>query len=302
MTRLLRACRLLALLLACAAPAWAQPAAIPALDSPAVDTTGTLDAATRVQLERQALALQQRKGSQLQVLLVPTTGDETIEGYAVRAFEQWRLGRKGVDDAVLLVVAKDDRRARIEVGYGLEGAIPDITAGRVIQEYLVPKFREGDYAGGIVDATAVLVGLIDGEPLPEPASTHRAAPEGGGDFVLALVVAFFVASIARGFFGKRTPAGIRGLLSAAAAGGAAWLVSSLLPAALAGGFLGLVIGLMSAASGRYARHGGWGGWGGGGFGGGSSGGGWGGGGIGGGGGGWSGGGGMSGGGGASGSW
>jgi len=287
MTRLLRALGLVALLLACALPARAQQVAIPALDSPVVDTTGTLDAATRERLERQALALQQRKGSQLQVLMVPTTGAETIEGYAVRAFEQWKLGRKGVDDAVLLVVARDDRRARIEVGYGLEGAIPDITAGRVIQEYLVPKFREGDYGGGIVDATAVLAGLIDGEPLPEPASTHRASPEGGGDFVLALVVAFFVASIARGFFGKRTPAGIRGLLGAAAAGGAAWLVSSLLAAALAGGFLGLVIGLMSAATGRYARHGGWGGWGGGGIGGG---------------GGWSGGGGMSGGGGASGSW
>ena len=302
MTRLLRAWGLLALLLACAMPAWAQqPVAIPALDSPVVDTTGTLDAATRTTLEQQALALQQRKGSQLQVLMVPTTGAETIEGYAVRAFEQWKLGRKGVDDAVLLVVAKDDRRARIEVGYGLEGAIPDITAGRVIQEYLVPKFRAGDYAGGIVDATAVLAQLIDGEPLPEPSSTHRTAPDGSGNFLVGLVAAFFVASLLRGFFGKRTPAGVRGVVIGAAAGWVAWLVSSLLPAALAGGFLGLVLGLMSAASGRYARHGGWGGWGGGGFGGGSSGGGWGGGGTGGGGG-WSGGGGMSGGGGASGSW
>ena len=201
---------------------------------------------------------------------------------------------------MLLVVAKDDRRARIEVGYGLEGAIPDITAGRVIQEYLVPKFRAGDYAGGIVDATAVLAQLIDGEPLPEPSSTHRTAPDGSGNFLVGLVAAFFVASLLRGFFGKRTPAGVRGVVIGAAAGWVAWLVSSLLPAALAGGFLGLVLGLMSAASGRYARHGGWGGWGGGGFGGGSSGGGWGGGT--GGGGGWSGGGGMSGGGGASGSW
>ena len=300
MTRLLRAFAVAALLLAGAAPAWAQQAAIPALDSPVVDTTGTLDAATRQRLEQQALALQQRKGSQLQVLVVPSTRPETIEAYAVRAFEQWKLGRKGVDDGVLLVVAKDDRKVRIEVGYGLEGAIPDITAGRVIQEYLVPRFREGDYGGGIADATAVLVKLVDGEPLPEPASTHRAAPEGGGGFLLALVVAFFVASLVRGFFGRRAPAGIRGLFSAAAAGGAAWLVSALLPAALAGGFLGLMVGLASASTGRYARHGGWGGWGGGGFGGGSSGGGWGGGGFGGGG--WSGGGGMSGGGGASGSW
>ncbi|MCA0394134.1 MAG: TPM domain-containing protein [Proteobacteria bacterium] len=297
MTRLPRAFCLVALLLACAVPSWAQQAAIPALDSPVVDTTGTLDVATRKMLEQQALALQQRKGSQLQVLLVPTTGNETIEAYAVRAFEQWTLGRKGVDDGVLLVVAKDDRKVRIEVGYGLEGAIPDITAGRVVQEYLVPRFRQGDYAGGIVDATGALAKLVDGEPLPAPVSTHRAAPEGGGDLLMALVVAFVVAMFVRGFFGKKTPAGIRGLFSAAAAGGAAWLVSSLLAGAVAGGLLGLFLGLLSVSSGRYARHGGWGGWGGG-----SSGGGWGGGGIGGGGGGWSGGGGMSGGGGASGSW
>ena len=297
MTRLPRAFCLVALLLACAVPSWAQQAAIPALDSPVVDTTGTLDVATRKMLEQQALALQQRKGSQLQVLLVPTTGNETIEAYAVRAFEQWTLGRKGVDDGVLLVVAKDDRKVRIEVGYGLEGAIPDITAGRVVQEYLVPRFRQGDYAGGIVDATGALAKLVDGEPLPAPVSTHRAAPEGGGDLLMALVVAFVVAMFVRGFFGKKTPAGIRGLFSAAAAGGAAWLVSSLLAGAVAGGLLGLFVGLLSVSSGRYARHGGWGGWGGG-----SSGGGWGGGGIGGGGGGWSGGGGMSGGGGASGSW
>ncbi|HRO26109.1 MAG TPA: TPM domain-containing protein [Luteimonas sp.] len=293
MTRLLRAFGLLALLCASAA-AWAQLAAIPALDSPVVDTTGTLDAATHARLEQQALDLQQRKGSQLQVLVVPSTQPETIEAYAVRAFEQWKIGRSGVDDGLLLVVAKDDRRVRIEVGYGLEGAIPDITAGRVIQEYLVPKFREGDYAGGIVDATGVLVTLVDGEPLPEPASTHRAAPDGSGNFLFAMIVAFIAASVVRGLFGQRTPAGIRGLFSAAAAGGAAWLVSALVPAALAGGFLGLLVGLMAGSNGRYADHGGWGGWGGG------SGGGWGGGGFGGGG--WSGGGGMSGGGGASGSW
>ena len=92
----------------------------------------------------------------------------------MRAFEQWKLGRKGVDDGVLLVVAKDDRRVRIEPGYGLEGAIPDAIANRVIQEYLVPKFRAGDYAGGITDATAALVKLIDGEPLPAPMADNRA--------------------------------------------------------------------------------------------------------------------------------
>jgi uncharacterized protein len=286
---------LLAVLLCLPWWAGAQQAAIPAFDSPVVDTTGTLDAATRQQLQQQALALQQRKGSQLQVLVIPSTAPETIEEYAVRAFESLKLGRKGVDDGLLLVVAKDDRKVRIEVGYGLEGAIPDITAGRVIQEYMVPKFRQGDYAGGIVDATGQLVKLVDGEPLPEPVASHPTGAGSGGDFGVALAAAFVVAMFVRGFFGKRTSAGVRGLLTGAAAGGAAWFVSALLPAALFGGFLGLVIGLMAASAGRYARHGGWGGWsggssGGGGWGGGSSGGGW------------SGGGGMSGGGGASGGW
>ncbi len=276
-----------------------QLAPIPALDSPVVDTTGTLDAPTRQALEAQARALQQRKGSQLQVLVVPTTQPEDIAQYAVRAFDQWKLGREKVDDGVLLVVAKDDRRVRIEVGYGLEGAIPDATAIRVIQEYLVPKFRANDYAGGITDATGALVKLIDGEALPAPMVEPQAdRGNGGGDWIFALFVAFIVAQVARALFG-RAPRFVRGVVGAGAAGGVAWLMSSLLLVGGIGALVGFFMGLASAPTGRFARDSGWGGFGGGGWGGG--GGGWGGGGIGGGGG-WSGGGGMSGGGGASGSW
>jgi uncharacterized protein len=293
---MLRALALCLLLIA--APAWAQSLApIPALDSPVVDTTSTLDAAQKQQLEAQALALQQRKGSQLQVLMVPSTQPETIEQYAVRVFEQWKLGRKGVDDGVLLLVAKDDRRVRIETGYGLEGAIPDAIANRVIQEYLAPRFRAGDYAGGIADATATLVKLIDGEALPEPVSTHRVSGEGGkgGGVLFAAFAAFMVATIVRGMF-SRAPSGIRGLFTGGAAGGVALLLSSLLAVGGIAAVLGLLYGLMSVSTrGGYARHRDWGGWGGGG-------GGFGGGGGGFGGGGWGGGGGMSGGGGASGSW
>ncbi len=292
----------LALLLACAAPSVARAqATIPPMISPVVDTTGTLTAEQKAQLEQQALALQQRKGSQLQVLMVPSTQPETIEQYAVRAFEQYRIGRKGIDDAVLLVIAKDDRKVKIEVGYGLEGAIPDITAGRIIQEYLVPKFRAGDYGGGIADATATMVKLIDGEPLPEQMAEHRGIGDSGdgGGWVFALFAAFIVANLARGIF-RRAPAGVRGVLTGGAAGGTAWLISSLMGLGIAAGVLGLLYGLASVSAGRFARGGGdWGGFGGGGFGGGFGGGG---GGFGGGGGGWSGGGGMSGGGGASGSW
>ena len=298
MIRRLATSVLLAVFLLCM-PAWAcaQQAAIPRFDSPVVDVTGTLDAASKQRIEQQALALQQRKGSQLQVLVVASTAPETIEQYAVRAFESFRLGRKGVDDGVLLVVAKDDRKVRIEVGYGLEGAIPDITAGRVIQEYLVPKFRQSDYAGGIIDASAQLVKLIEGEPLPEPVADNSTGPDRGGEWLFALVAAFFVASFLRNVLGG-VPAGVRGMLCAGGAGFAALLLSSLL---LVGGFgaaIGFLIGIVSGGGGgRYARHRDWGGFGGGG-------GGWGGGSSGGGssGGGWSGGGGMSGGGGASGSW
>ena len=292
---------LLALLLPCLpfAAAAQQQAAIPAFDSPVVDTTGTLDAASKQQLEQQALALQQRKGSQLQVLVIPSTAPETIEQYAVRAFESFKLGRKGLDDGLLLVVAKDDRKVRIEVGYGLEGAIPDIAAGRVIQEYMVPKFRQGDYAGGVVDATAQLVKLVDGEPLPEPVADNPTGEDRGGTWVFALFVAFVVGQFARAFFG-RLPAGIRALFGGGASGAVAWLVSSVVLVggigAVIGFFLGLASGGGGGGGGRYARHHGWGGYsgGGGGWGGGSSGGSSGGG--------WSGGGGMSGGGGASGGW
>jgi uncharacterized protein len=287
---------LLLLLLACALAQAQQLAPIPALDSPVIDTTGTLDAATKQALEAQALALQQRKGSQLQVLMVPTVQPEDIAQYAVRAFEQWKPGRKGVDDGVLLVVAKDDHRVRIEVGYGLEGAIPDATSARVIQEYMVPKFRADDYAGGITDATATLVKLIDGEPLPAPMADNRPrGGNGGGDWLFALFAAFIVAQVARGIFG-RAPSLLRGIVGAGVAGGVAWLISSLLRVGGIGAAIGFFLGLASAPAGRFARDGGWGGFGGGGWGGGS------GGGFGGGGGGWSGGGGMSGGGGASGSW
>ncbi|MBE2293291.1 MAG: TPM domain-containing protein [Xanthomonadaceae bacterium] len=249
----------LACALAAALPAaWAQPmpeAAIPALDAAVVDTTGTLDAATRQRLEAQARALQQRKGSQLQVLVVPSTQPESIEQYALRVFEAWRLGRGGVDDGVLLVVAKDDRAVRIETGYGLEGAIPDAVANRVIQEYLVPKFRAGDYAGGIEDATAVLAGLVEGEPLPAPVSRNAARePGGGGRWLPALFVAFVVAQVARGIFG-RLPAPVRAPLVAGASGGVAWLVSAAVLTGLAGAVIGLVVGLVGlgggGASGRW---------------------------------------------------
>ena len=274
-----------------------QLAPIPPLDSPVVDTTGTLDAAQKQALEQQAIALQQRKGAQLQVLIVPTTQPEDIAQYSTRVFDQWAIGRKGVDDGVLLLVAKDDRRVRIEPGYGLEGAIPDAIANRVIQEYLVPHFRQNDYAGGITAASGVLVKIIDGEELPAPVSSNRDGGGGSGDsiFFFAIMIGVFASTFMRMLLAK-LPRPVRGVVSGLIAGAAGWLLLSV----VGGGIAALVAFLLSlgkGSSGGFASGGGWGG--GGGFGGGGFGGG--GGGFGGGGG-WGGGGGRSGGGGASGSW
>ena len=264
-----------------------QLAPIPPLDSPVVDTTGTLDAAQRQALVQQALALQQRKGSQLQILIVPSTRPEDIAQYTTRVFEQWGIGRKGVDDGVLLVVARDDRRVRIEPGYGLEGAIPDAIANRVIQEYLVPRFRNDDYAGGIAEATAVLVRLIDGEPLPAPVASNREPDGGNATFGIALFIGGFAAVLVRLLFARRSRP-MRGALAALLGGAAGWLLLSLAGGGVAAA-VALFMSLGGMSPGGFARGGGFGS---GGFGGGGCGGG----------GGWSGGGGRSGGGGASGRW
>ena len=226
---------------------------VPPLASPVVDTTGTLSAAEIARLEAQALALQQRKGSQLQILIVSTTRPETIEDYAQRTFDSWKLGRKGVDDGVLLLVAKDDRTVRIQPGYGLEGAIPDITAGRVIQEYLVPKFRAGDFAGGIGDATAQLVRLIDGEPLPEPMAAVSSGEQG---WFPAIFLAFFASMFVRSLLGS-LPVLARMLIVGSLAGGVLLLFSAPWMVTLIGAAMGAVVGAIAGSSG-YARQGGWG--------------------------------------------
>lgn len=120
-----------------------------ALDQRVIDLTNTLDSGTAQRLKQQLADLEQRKGAQVAVLLVPTTGSADIEGYANQLFRAWKLGRKDVNDGILLVVAKDDRKVRIEVGYGLEGIVTDLLAHRIIEEQITPAFRQGDFAGGV---------------------------------------------------------------------------------------------------------------------------------------------------------
>ena len=224
-------CRLLFCLMLGHGLAWAQ-APVPALKTRVTDLTGTLDAAARQALESRLAQLEKARGAQLAVLLVYTTQPESIEQYALRVAETWKLGRKGVDDGVLLLVAKDDRTLRIEVGYGLEGAIPDAMAKRVIEEVIVPRFKQGDLSGGIDAGVNALVRLIEGETLPQKeAAASGASVEDA--LSMAMVFIFVVGGILRALFGA--------LIGAALAGGVAFLGGWLL---LGGPGMAAVVGVV----------------------------------------------------------
>jgi uncharacterized protein len=148
--------------------ALAELVAIPDLSERVTDLTQTLSIADKAQIEEKLSAFEKKKGSQIAVLMVPSTKPEEIDQYSIRVVEKWKIGRKKVDDGILILVAKEDHKIRIEVGYGLEGAVPDITAKRVISEIIAPKFKQGDFAGGLNDAVDKLIGLVNGEALPAP--------------------------------------------------------------------------------------------------------------------------------------
>ncbi|HEY0219052.1 MAG TPA: YgcG family protein [Afipia sp.] len=267
--------------------------AVPPLTGRVVDLTSTLSPDEAASLEQKLKDFEGRKGSQIEVLIVPTTQPEAIEQYSLRVAEQWKLGRKKVDDGALLLVAKDDRKLRIEVGYGLEGALNDATSKRIIDEIITPRFRSGDFSGGIDAGVDRMIKVVDGEPLPAPKPIQQMSPGAfdalGEFFPVLLIGSIVVGGMMRAMFGRLGGS----LVTGAGVAFVVWLfVGVLTIAGLAGlaGFFFTLIGdaVMSSGGGR------------GGFGGGFSGGGssWGGGG----GGGFSGGGGSFGGGGASGSW
>lgn len=278
------------------APALFAQVPVPPLAARVTDLTGTLSGEVVSRIETQLKDLEARKGSQIAVLIVPTTQPEDIEQFGIRVAESWKLGRKGVDDGAILIVAKDDRRARIEVGYGLEGALPDITAKRIIAEIITPHFRQGDYDGGIEAGVEQMIRVVNGEPLPEPDKRWE-NPRGLSNLLPLLLVVVFVAS---GFLRAILGRGLGSVATGGLAGGIVWLLSHLLPIGLGAGVLAFLFSLALGSSRGWSNRGGWGGLGGG------LGGGWGGGGLGGGGfgggGGFSGGGGGFGGGGASGGW
>jgi uncharacterized protein len=233
--------------------------AVPPLSGRVVDQTGTLSSGDIASLTQILKNFETRKGSQIAVLIVPTTQPETIEQYSIRVAEAWKIGRKKIDDGALLVIAKNDRKLRIEVGYGLEGALNDVTAKRIIDEVITPKFRGGDFAGGISAGVDRIIGVIDGEPLPAPAE----APSQQVNFAwvnninpgFALFGIVFMGGILRALLGR--------LMGAAMTGGivglVAWFLAASVAASLFAGIIVFVIALvvdMTSPQGG-SRSGGW---------------------------------------------
>ena len=256
---------------------------VPPLKARVTDLTATLSGDQARALEQKLAALEARKGSQVAVLLVQTTQPDTVEEYAIRVFDQWKLGRKSVDDGVLLLIAKNDRKLRIEVGRGLEGAIPDAYAKRIIDEEIAPRFKQGDFAGGIEAGVVRITKLIDGEPMPAPQRpVSSSQPDYWNWMFYGFIAVMLIGGLLRSVFGRFLGSGIVG----AAAGVVTYIVIGAVAAAIVAvvAFLLTLLNEGGSGSGWSSGGGGWsssGSSGGGGF---------------------SGGGGSSGGGGASGSW
>jgi len=239
---------------------------IPKLTARVTDLTGTLTAEQQTALEQKLAAFQSAKGSQLAVLIVPTTEPEQIEQYSIRVVEQWKLGRQKVDDGALLIIAKNDHRVRIEVGYGLEGVLTDALCNRIIAETIRPAFRQGNYYGGIDAGLEQMMKLVQGEPLPPPEHEWQSGRRAHGSNPLPLMLfAVFVGSVVlRGIFGRT----LGSAFTAVGAGLLVWIAGYALLLALlaaAGAFLFTLLGGLARGSGwsSVPRAGGFGGFGGG---------------------------------------
>ena len=240
--RLLLAAWLLALL----APAWAQDLLpVPALTARVIDQTGTLDASQRSALEAKLAAFEQAAGPQIVVLMVPTTAPEDIAAFAHRVADQWKIGRREVGDGLLIVVAKNDRRIRIEVAKALEGAVPDLAARLIIDRSISPAFRAGNFAGGLEAGIDALMARIKGEGLPEPSAARDAdAPPWEELAMFFFIAVFVIGSILSRVLGRR----LGGMLTAGGAGVAAWALGAGLGVAVVAALLAFImVGVFGAA-------------------------------------------------------
>ncbi|MBR1148817.1 YgcG family protein [Bradyrhizobium sp. AUGA SZCCT0431] len=228
---------ILALLVFWAASALAV-VAVPPLVGRVVDQTGTLTSGDIASLNQTIRSFEARKGSQIAVLIVPTTDGEAIEQFSLRVAEAWKIGRKKIDDGAVLVIAKNDRHLRIEVGYGLEGALTDVTTKRIIDEEVTPKFKSGDFAGGVSAGLNKMIRIIDGEKLPEPEPPHWQHQSGLFDVdamfnPFLLIPVFLFGGLMRTMLGRLVGAGV--------GGGVVTLIAWFLFGSLAAGiFAGLI--------------------------------------------------------------
>jgi uncharacterized protein len=240
--------------------------AVPGLSQRVTDLTATLDTSQIQALNARLAAFETGKGSQIAVLLVPTTQPETIEEYAIRVAESWKLGRKGVDDGVLLLIAKNDRKLRIEVGYGLEGALNDATAKRIVSEIITPFFKSGDFYAGIDAGVSAIIKVVEGEPLPPPAQ-HAATQSGSNTDSLGnmFVTGFFIFMIGNIFLRQLLGRLSSGLIVGGLIGAVAWVILSSLAWAVGAALVAFVFSLIFGLNGRGSSFPvGWGGGGGGG--------------------------------------
>lgn len=253
---------------------------VPPLTGRVVDLTGTLTSGEIASLTRKLEDFEDRKGSQIAVLMVPTTQPETIEQFSIRVADAWKVGRKNIDDGAILVIAKNDRHVRIEVGYGLEGTLTDATTRRIIDEDITPKFTNGDFYGGISAGLDHMMRVIDGEelPAPEPGHWKNSPPSDNIDVPGLIFVVLIVSGILRAVLGRLVGSAATGVL----VGVLAWVVAGSLPISVILGvtafLLAFIIGVFAmpgsgAYSGGRSRDGGFSG-GGGGFGGGGASGNW----------------------------
>jgi uncharacterized protein len=260
---------------------------VPQFTARVIDLTHTLSISEQANLETKLQLFEEKKGSQIAVLLVPTTQPEAIEQYAIRVVDDWKVGRKHVDDGILVLVAKDDRKMRIEVGYGLEGAVPDLYAKRIISETMTPYFKQGDFAGGIDAAINQLIGLVEGEPLPAPSkqSVSGAQIEGLLPLLLfgGMISGMFLRSIFGTFLGSALNGGLIGsvvffiglsLLGASVLGVVAFFITMMMGGRAINGYSGRGGGYSSGGSSSGGFGGGFSGGMGGGFGGGGASGNW----------------------------
>jgi uncharacterized protein len=250
------------LLLFLVGTAAAQPVLpVPPLSERVIDQTGTLTAVETQNLIGKLAAFEAEAGPQIVVLLVPTTQPEDIASFAQRVGETWKIGRRDVGDGLLMVVAKNDRKIWIAPAKALEGAVPDLAARRIVAEQITPRFRSGDFAGGIDAGVDQLIARIKGESLPTPSDRDRPGTPSFGFAPLELLMFAFVAlpilaTVLRSVFGR----GLGSVAAGAAGGGIAWFVTQSLLFAGLGGVIGFVLallgGLGAAARTRTGRHGG----------------------------------------------